>query len=64
MSIFVKQSNYNSSDYRSRNYSGNWVSHFINEYVDSLHAIGLQKTQSDFFNSKVEHLPRVKSGSN
>lgn len=58
MSIYHEKSNYKSSDYRSRNYSGNWVSHFINEYVDSLHTKGLQKTQSEFFKYKDEHLPR------
>ncbi|RNL90096.1 DUF2971 domain-containing protein [Sinomicrobium pectinilyticum] len=58
MSIFDEKSNHKSSDYRSRNYSGNWVSHFINEYVDSLQTLGLQKTQSEFFKYKDEHLPR------
>ena len=58
MKIFEDKSNYSSSDYRSRNYSGNWVNQFINNYIDSLHELGLTKTQKEFSNYKDEHLPQ------
>ena len=45
------------SDYRSKNFSGNWSRHFINEYVESLFSIDFVETQNKFSTYKNEHLP-------
>jgi len=57
MNYWEKESKYKSSDYRSRNFSGKWSKHFINEYVDSIFEIGNNKTQKKFSEYKEEHLP-------
>lgn len=55
--FFDKPSNYSSSDYRSRNFKGDWTKHFINAYIDSASSVGSFKTMSSFYNYKEEHLP-------
>jgi hypothetical protein len=57
MHYWEKKSDYKSLDYRSRNFSGNWSKHFINNYVDSLYSDGVDKTQQTYANYKNEHLP-------
>lgn len=44
-------------DYRSRNFSGFWTKHFINDFIDSIFKIGIVETQELFANHKKEHLP-------
>lgn len=58
MNMFDKESQYANNDYRSRNYSGDWTKHFINNYVDSLFASGVTKTQEELVDAKNEHLPK------
>lgn len=56
--LFEKPSNYPSSDYRSRNFKGDWRKHFINNYIDSVSSIGCSFASMDYFcNYKDEHLP-------
>ena len=55
--LFDKPSNYPSSDYRSCNFKGNWTTHFINSYIDSVTAEGVFKSMESFFDRKTEHLP-------
>lgn len=57
MAFFDKPSEYNSSDYRSRNYRGIWQKKFIDEYIDSIFKIGEDRTLAEFSNSKTEHFP-------
>lgn len=55
--FFTKPSNYPSSDYRSRNFKGNWTNHFINSYIDSVSSVGSFKSMDSFCDHKTEHLP-------
>jgi hypothetical protein len=32
--LFDKQSKFLSTDYRSRNFKGNWTKHYIDDYID------------------------------
>ena len=53
-----KPSLYADSDYRSRNFNGDWTKHFINDYIDSIVSKGEVQTQKDFASFKNEHLPQ------
>lgn len=55
--FFTKPSNYPSSDYRSRNFKGDWTKHFINDYIDSASSKGALKSMNSFSDHKTEHLP-------
>lgn len=52
-----KKSNYPSTDYRSRNFSGCWQKHYINMFVDSVYSNSLTKAQSKLSIYKDEHQP-------
>lgn len=53
-----KESNYLSSDFRSRNFKGKWQRHFINKYVDSIFSLGIEEAQAALSDHKNEHLPK------
>lgn len=55
--FFNKPSNYPPSDYRSRNYKGDWTKHFINRYIDTATSEGALKSMDSFYDHKTEHLP-------
>lgn len=55
--LFNKPSNYPSTDYRSRNYKGDWTKHFINRYIDTATSEGALKSMDSFYDHKTEHLP-------
>lgn len=55
--LFDKQSNFLRTDYRSRNFKGDWTKHFIDDYIDSVSSKGIDKTQAIFSEFKSEHLP-------
>lgn len=55
--FFNKPSSFPSSDYRSRNFKGNWTNHFINDYIDSASFEGALKSMNSFCDHKTEHLP-------
>lgn len=46
------------SDYRSRNFSGYWTKHYINDFVDSIFNSSIVDTQEKYANYKNEHLPK------
>ncbi len=46
--LFDKQSNFLRTDYRSRNFKGDWTKHFIDDYIDSVSSKGIDKTQAIF----------------
>jgi hypothetical protein len=58
MGLVDKPSNFDKGDYRSRNYSGNWSKHFINEYFDTIEKIGQDEANIELYDSKKEHLPK------
>ena len=58
MDRISEKSDFPSSDFRSRDFKGNWVKHFINQYVDTLNSEGINITQKKFSNYKCEHLPQ------
>ena len=45
------------SNYRSRNFKGDWTNHFINSYIDSVTAEDTIKSMNSFYDHKTEHLP-------
>lgn len=53
-----KSSIYDSKDYRSSNFSGNWTKHFINDFIDSIFKYGKAETFNKFSSFKNEHLPK------
>lgn len=55
--FFSKASDFSQTDYRSRNFKGNWSKHFINDYVDSISSKGLVETLKSFSNHKAKYLP-------
>lgn len=57
MSFFDKESNFPSDNFRSINYSGKWQKKFIDEYIDSIFAKGIDETHKEFSEAKNEHLP-------
>lgn len=57
MSFLKKQSDFSSDNFRSRNYSGSWQKKFIDEYIDSIFAKGIDETHKEFSDAKNEHLP-------
>ncbi|WP_138477122.1 DUF2971 domain-containing protein [Dyadobacter bucti] len=59
MSIRNQESGYPTSDYRSRNFSGVWQKHFINEYVDKTAKVGLEAAVTEMANYKTEHFPKL-----
>ncbi len=58
MSIFDKESKYPSHSYKSINFAGKWQKKFIDEYIDSIFKIGIDKTHGIFSDSKEEHFPQ------
>jgi len=58
MSIFDKESKYPSHSYKSINFVGKWQKKFIDEYVDSIFKIGIDKTHGLFSEAKEEHFPQ------
>jgi len=52
-----KESSFPSDDFRSKNYRGKWQKTFIDEYVDSIFAKGIDETHREFSKAKKEHLP-------
>lgn len=55
--LFNKPSNYKPSDYRSRNFKGDWTKHFINSYINTATSEGALKSMNSFYDHKTEHLP-------
>jgi hypothetical protein len=53
-----KKSDYIKTDYRSRNFHGDWVKHFINNYIDATLANSNNNAQKIFAEYKYEHLPK------
>ncbi|MBS4067288.1 MAG: DUF2971 domain-containing protein [Sulfurimonas sp.] len=52
------ESGFPKSDYRSRDFSGYWTKHFINDFVDSIFNSGIVETQEKYADYKNEHLPK------
>lgn len=52
------ESNFPKSDYRSRDFSGYWTKHFVNDFVDSIFNSGIVETQEKYADYKNEHLPK------
>lgn len=52
-----KESSFSSDDFRSKNYRGKWQKKFIDEYIDSIFAKGIDETHREFSKAKKEHLP-------
>jgi hypothetical protein len=44
--LFDKQSKFLNTDYRSRNFKGDWTKHFIDDYIDLIKCI-LQEVDRD-----------------
>lgn len=57
LSFLDKPSNFPSDDYRSRNYSGKWQKRYVDEYVESIFAKGIDEAHKEFSDAKNEHLP-------
>jgi len=57
MSFLDKESNFPSDNFRSRNYSGKWQKKFIDEYIDSIFAKGIDETHKEYSEAKNEYLP-------
>jgi hypothetical protein len=58
MAYFSKQpSDFDASDYRSRNYTGVWQKIFIDEYVDRVSMLGLESTIDEMSDYNREHFP-------
>jgi len=58
MAYFSKQpSDFDASDYRSRNYTGVWQKIFIDEYVDRVSKLGLESTIDEMSDYNCEHFP-------
>jgi len=52
-----KESSFSPNDFRSRNYRGKWQKKFIDDYVDSIFAEGIDEAHRKFSTAKIEHLP-------
>ena len=54
---FNKPSNFPPTDFRSRNFKGDWTKHFINDFIDLVSSKGSFDTTKSFCDFKEEHLP-------
>lgn len=52
-----KESSFPPDDFRSKYYRGRWQKKFIDEYVDSIFAKGIDETHREFSEHKKEHIP-------